>query len=189
MVWKTARRLRRLLGFELVEDRRDVTIVRAMLGQTQVGLVGRRCRELATEGLEVAVLDVPLVAVEGVLGLGRRFPLVAPDHVEPGAIEGEMEASDSREQLRDGRAATGLTTGHRVVCGHGNPSCYGAGEARSKCIRIGVPWDQASDRRRDSFSVTQPSASTPKSRSPVDWRKPSGVSVIDTSSRSGQFGS
>ncbi len=53
--------------------------------------------QLAPEGLEVAVLDVTLVAIERVLGLCRRFPLVAPDHVETGAIESEMEASDSRE--------------------------------------------------------------------------------------------
>ena len=36
------------------------------------------------------------------VGLGRRLPLVAPDHVETGAIEGEMEASDPGEQLRGG---------------------------------------------------------------------------------------
>ena len=81
--------------------------------------------EAAPEALEVARFDVALVVVEGVLGLGRRLPLVAPDHVETGAIECEMEASDAGEQLGGGRSATGLTLGRVVVLGHVEPFAGG----------------------------------------------------------------
>ena len=69
----------------------------------------------ATVLLKVAGLDMALVAVERVLRFGRGLPLVAPDHVETGAIESEMEASDACEKLRGSRAAAGLTTGREVV--------------------------------------------------------------------------
>src|SRR4051812_44656534 len=97
---------------------------------------------LASIGLEVAVLDVLLVTREGVLGAGRRFPLIAPDHVEPGAIEGEMEATDTGEQLRGGRAATGLTTGRWVVWGHAEPFKLGGGESVEVYLieAIGPTW-------------------------------------------------
>ncbi len=119
MVWKTGRRLvARELGLVLVEDRGDVVVDGHDASARPRSVVVVDCRGARAVCLEVAGRGVALVAVEGVLCLGRRLPLVAPDHVEPGAIEGEMEASDSGEQLRDGRAATGLTTGHWVVCGH-----------------------------------------------------------------------
>jgi hypothetical protein len=68
--------------------------------------------------LEVAIGYVSLVAIEGMLRFRRRFPLVAPDHVEAGAIECEMESTDPGEQLRGSRSATGLTHGHGVILGH-----------------------------------------------------------------------
>ena len=85
----------------------------ATWSQAEVGRRRGDAAQLAAVDLEVAGLDVSLIAVERVLGLGRGLPLVAPDHVEPGAIECEMEAADPGEQLRGGRSATGLTTRSR----------------------------------------------------------------------------
>ena len=105
-----------------VEDLRDVVVRGDVLDETEVGV---RRVEAAAEALEVAVRDVVLVVLEGVLGLGRRLPLVAPDHVEAGAIECEMEASDPGEQLGGSRSATGLTLGRVVVSGHVEPFADG----------------------------------------------------------------
>jgi hypothetical protein len=108
-----------------VEDDSDVIVRCDVFDESEIGMECRLAHGAAAVPLEVAGVDVPLVALEGVLGLRRRFPLIAPDHVETGAIEGEMEASDPSEQLRDGRAATGLTTGRGVVCGHAGPLTVG----------------------------------------------------------------
>ena len=70
------------------------------------------------EVMEELGIDVPLIALVRMLRLGRGLPLVAPDHVETGAIECKMETADACEELRGGRAATGLTLGRCVVLGH-----------------------------------------------------------------------
>ena len=93
-----------------VEDQCDVFVRRDMLDQAEVTRVFSAAH-CATMLLKVAGLDMALIAVERVLRLGGGLPLVAPDHVETGTIESEMEASDACEKLRGSRAAAGLTTG------------------------------------------------------------------------------
>ena len=112
------------LGLVSVEDDGDVLVVGDMLDEPEV--VMRRV-EPTPESLEVARLDVVLVVVEGVLRLGRRLPLVAPDHIETDAIEGEMEASNPREQLGGGGSATARNFGRVVVLGHVEPFTAEAG--------------------------------------------------------------
>ena len=110
-----------------------------MLDQPEVS-VSRR-RSTSPVPLEVASLDVALVAVEGMLDLGRRLPLVAPDHVETGAIECEMEAADAGEELRGSGSATGLTLGRGVVWGHVGSLCDGRVRGQGDDTRSG-PRDQ-----------------------------------------------
>ena len=104
----------RQLRFVVVKDYGDVIVAGDVLSQAQVSN-RRDVSGPSAVCLEIAVGDVALVALEGVLRLGRRLPLIAPDHVETGAIESEMKASDSREELRGCWSAAGLTTGHGIV--------------------------------------------------------------------------
>src|SRR4051794_4543545 len=76
--------------------------------------------------LKVAIVNVPLVTVEGVLRLRRRLPLVAPDDIEAGPVEREVEATDSGKQLGDGGSAAGFGLARVVVVGHVDP-CASSG--------------------------------------------------------------
>ena len=175
------------LGLELIEDRRDV-LVHGFVRRQAEDVPGCSDTALASAvGLEVAAANVADVAVERVLRLCRRLPLVAPHDVETGAIECEMEAPDPGEELGGGRSATGLTTGVEVGIGHAESFETAAVVGRAECSRSCAMGSRSA--LPMTARLSQASEITPKSCSPVDWKKPPPSSVIDTSSRFGQFGS
>ena len=68
-----------------IEDDGYVLVGCNVLDKPEVRTLSGLGIEVSSVALEVAGADMPFVCIEGVLGLSRRLPLIAPDHVETGA--------------------------------------------------------------------------------------------------------
>jgi hypothetical protein len=63
------------------------------------------------------------VHVRRVLPLRRRFPLVTPDNVPPGALETDPESTDASEELDDALSVgKGCRVGRNLSVRHDKPS-------------------------------------------------------------------